>query len=45
MKVLITGALGLLGKVATQKLVDEGHEVSAIDRVDGEVLNQGGQRH
>ena len=37
MKVLITGALGLLGKVVTQKLVDEGHEVSAIDRIDGEV--------
>lgn len=37
MKVLITGALGLLGKVATQKLVDEGHEVLAIDRIDGEV--------
>lgn len=37
MKVLITGALGLLGKVATQKLVDEGHEVIAVDRVDGKV--------
>ncbi len=37
MRVLITGALGLLGKVATQKLVDEGHDVTAIDRVHGEV--------
>jgi nucleoside-diphosphate-sugar epimerase len=39
MKVLITGALGLLGKVATQTLVDEGHEVTAIDRIEGEVPN------
>lgn len=37
MKVLITGALGLLGKVATQTLVDAGHQVTAIDRIEGAV--------
>lgn len=37
MKVVITGALGLLGTVATQFLVDAGHDVVAIDRITGAV--------
>jgi nucleoside-diphosphate-sugar epimerase len=37
MKVVITGAVGLLGKVATQALVDAGHEVVAVDRFSGVV--------
>jgi nucleoside-diphosphate-sugar epimerase len=37
MKVTITGAVGLLGKVTTKTLVDAGHDVVAVDRVAGEV--------
>ena len=37
MKVVITGAVGLLGKIATQELVDRGHDVEAVDIVSGVV--------
>jgi nucleoside-diphosphate-sugar epimerase len=37
MKVVITGAIGLLGRVATQFLVDSGHDVVAVDRAEGPV--------
>lgn len=37
MKVVITGAIGLLGRVATQHLVNSGHEVTAVDRAEGSV--------
>lgn len=37
MKVVITGAIGLLGRVATQFLVNSGHEVLAVDRAVGPV--------
>lgn len=37
MRVVITGAIGLLGRVATQCLVDSGHEVLAVDRAVGPV--------
>lgn len=34
MRVVITGATGLLGRTTTQALVDAGHQVKAVDRVD-----------
>lgn len=37
MKVVITGSTGLLGRVATEYLVDSGHQVTAIDRAEGPV--------
>ena len=37
MKVVITGATGLLGRATTQLLVDSGHLVTAMDRVHGDV--------
>ena len=37
MKITITGATGLLGKTATQHFAAAGHQVTAVDRVDGEV--------
>ncbi len=37
MKITMTGALGRIGKVTTQLLVDRGHEVVAVDIADGPV--------
>jgi nucleoside-diphosphate-sugar epimerase len=37
MKVVITGATGLLGRATTQFLVDSGHHVIAMDREQGEM--------
>jgi nucleoside-diphosphate-sugar epimerase len=37
MKITITGATGLLGKTATHHFAAAGHQVTAVDRVDGEV--------
>ena len=37
MKILVTGATGLLGNATAEYLVAKGHEVVAVDRVDGVV--------
>ena len=37
MKITMTGAIGRIGKVTTQLLVDRGHEVVAVDIADGPV--------
>ena len=37
MKILVTGATGLLGNATAEYLVSKGHEVVAVDRVDGVV--------
>jgi nucleoside-diphosphate-sugar epimerase len=37
MKILVTGASGLLGNATAKHLVAKGHEVVAVDRVDGVV--------
>jgi nucleoside-diphosphate-sugar epimerase len=37
MKITMTGAIGRIGKVTTQLLVDRGHEVVAVDIAEGPV--------
>lgn len=40
MKILITGGSGLVGSNLANKLVEEGHDVVTLDKVDGGFLNQ-----
>ena len=37
MKIVVTGATGLLGNATAKHLIAKGHEVVPVDRRDGEV--------